>query len=108
MNQKLLFICGKNRLRSPTAEAVFGGMEGKEVRSAGLSNDADVMLGAGDIEWADIIFVMEPAHRKKLKDRFRAQLKDQRVVCLGIPDKYKYMDPALVSLLESKVPQYLD
>jgi len=108
MTQKLLFICGKNKLRSPTAEAVFGGMEGKEVRSAGLSNDADVLLGTEDVEWADIIFVMEQAHKKKLKERYRAHLNGQKVVCLGIPDKYKYMDPALVSILESRVATYLD
>ena len=31
----------------------------------------------------------------------------QRLVCLDIPDLYGYMDPALVELLEAKVPRYL-
>jgi predicted protein tyrosine phosphatase len=33
---KLLFICSKNRLRSPTAEAIFTSYEGLEADSAGL------------------------------------------------------------------------
>ena len=33
--KKLLFICSQNRLRSPTAEAVFCKYEGLEVDSAG-------------------------------------------------------------------------
>ena len=36
--------------------------------------------------WADIIFVMERAHRAKLQRRFRPQLKRARVICLDIPD----------------------
>ncbi|MDF7826720.1 hypothetical protein P4B35_22010 [Pontiellaceae bacterium B12227] len=43
-------------------------------------------------------------HRRRLKEKFGAVLKDQRVVCLGIPDNYEYMDGELVRLLERKVP----
>ncbi len=35
--EKLLFICSQNRLRSPTAEAVFSESEGLEVESAGIN-----------------------------------------------------------------------
>ncbi|MDO9078767.1 MAG: hypothetical protein Q7U72_15135 [Brevundimonas sp.] len=38
------------------------------------------------VEWADVIFVMERAHRARLQRRFRAQLKRARVICLDIPD----------------------
>jgi predicted protein tyrosine phosphatase len=41
---KLLFICSKNKLRSPTAEVVFSQYEGLEVESAGLDRDAEVRL----------------------------------------------------------------
>ena len=59
------------------------------------------------MEWADIIFVMERAHRARLQRRFRALLKRARVICLDIPDDYAFMQPELVALLEKKVGAYL-
>jgi predicted protein tyrosine phosphatase len=100
---KLLFICGKNRLRSPTAEAVFGEYPGLEVESAGIDLDAELIVGADGIEWADLILVMEKTHRRKLAAKFQHCLKDKRVVCLDIPDNYEYMDPDLVAILNQKV-----
>ena len=38
---RALFICSRNRLRSPTAEQVFADVEGVETASAGLAPDAD-------------------------------------------------------------------
>ncbi len=99
----LLFICSQNKLRSPTAEAVFAGTPGIDVDSAGLNNDAIVPLTPEQVEWADVIFVMEKEHRQKLNRKFKHHLKHQRVIVLGIPDNYAYMDPALVVLLKSKV-----
>lgn len=68
---KLLFICSRNRLRSPTAEAVFSEYAGLEVDSAGLDRDAENLLSSEAIQWAEIIFVMEPAHRRKLSQNFQ-------------------------------------
>ena len=104
----VLFVCSQNRLRSPTAERVFSSWEGIAVASAGLNHDADTPLTPEWLQWADLIFVMEPTHRKKLAKRFRAHLHGQRVVCLHISDEYDFMDPALVALLRARVPPYLD
>jgi predicted protein tyrosine phosphatase len=101
--KKLLFICSKNRLRSPTAEAVFSEYDGLEVESAGLDREAEIPLCSEAIEHADIIFVMERSHRQKLSQNFQPWLKNKRVICLDIPDEYEYMEPALVELLKKKV-----
>lgn len=98
----VLFICSQNRLRSPTAEQVFSGREGFEVASAGLNPEAETPISSDLLEWADVIFVMERAHRNKLSKKFKAHLKDKRVICLDIPDEFEFMDPALVRLLEAK------
>jgi predicted protein tyrosine phosphatase len=101
--KKLLFICGKNRRRSPTAEAVFSDYEGLEVESAGLDRDADVLLSGEAIQNAEIIFVMEPSQRRKLSQKFGALLREKRVICLDIPDRYHYLETDLVELLKKKV-----
>lgn len=103
----LLFICGKNRLRSPTAEAVFSEYPGIETESAGIDRDAEVPIGADAIEWADLILVMEKTHRRKLAAKFQHCLKDKKVVCLDIPDDYEYMDSDLVAILEQKMQPLL-
>ncbi len=99
----LLFICGRNRLRSPTAEHLFA-VAGVETCSAGVNPDADELVSPELIEWADIILVMEPAHRAKLNRMFNSLLKAKRVVCLDIPDDYEYMQPELIELLWQRVP----
>ncbi|MDM0078690.1 low molecular weight protein tyrosine phosphatase family protein [Variovorax sp. J2P1-59] len=104
--QHLLFICSRNRLRSPTAEQVFAGPD-IETDSAGLAPDADCVLSPEQLEWADLIFVMERQHRAKLKQRFAGSLHGKKVVCLDIPDRYQFMQPELVALLEQKVSQHL-
>jgi predicted protein tyrosine phosphatase len=105
--KNVLFICSQNRLRSPTAEQVFAQRPDIEVASAGTNSDAETPLSSELVEWADVIFVMEKTHRTKLQQRFRASLKSKRVVCLDIPDKYGFMDPALVRLLEARVGRHL-
>ena len=105
--KRALFICTQNRLRSPTAEHVFATWPDVETDSAGLGNDADVPLSSEQIAWANIIFVMEKAHRNRLSRNFRAHLNGKRVICLDIPDDYEYMQAELVRLLEAKAGKFL-
>lgn len=107
MTLNVLFVCGKNRLRSPTAEQVFADWPGVETASAGVNHDADQPVTPELLQWADLVFVMERTHRTKLSAKFRPHLGKARVVCLDIPDEYGLMDPALVSLLEARVPRHL-
>jgi predicted protein tyrosine phosphatase len=99
----ILFICGANRLRSPTAEQIFSKLLNIETDSAGLNAEADQRVSSEQIEWADIIFVMEKSQRVKLAKQFRKYLNGKRVISLDIPDKYTFMQPELVVLLEKKV-----
>ncbi len=90
---RVLFVCSQNRLRSPTAEAVFADWPGVECTSAGTNRGAENLLTEELVEWADVIFVMEKRHQRKLGEQFRPQLRDKRVISLGIPDDYEFMQP---------------
>jgi len=103
----VLFLCSRNRRRSPTAERIFADREGIETDSAGLAPDADVPLSLDQLEWADLIVVMEKSHRSALTRRFGRHLARARVVCLDIPDRYEFMDPELIAVLESKMSRFL-
>ena len=106
--QKILFLCNQNRLRSPTAEAVFRENPTLEVKSAGVDKDASVSVNLELLEWADIIFVMEKRQRNIIHKKFKDIYRNKRIVCLYIPDDYEYMDPDLVQLLKMRLPQYVE
>ncbi len=103
----LLFVCSENRLRSPTAEAVFSKYPGIHAIGAGTNADADTPVSGDLIEWADVVFVMEKSHRNRISKKYKELLKGKRLVCLEIPDVYERMQPELIKLLESKIPKYI-
>lgn len=105
--RRLLFVCSRNRLRSPTAEKIFGRTPGLAVRSRGLSASAVRRLSADDVEWADVIFVMEPDQKKQLLRAFRDQATGRPIQVLDIPDEYGFMDPELVALITAGVEAVL-
>jgi predicted protein tyrosine phosphatase len=105
--KKVLFVCSRNRLRSPTAEQVFSVREDLEVASAGTNRDAETPLSTELIQWADLIVVMEKVHRTKVQRDYRKALDGKRVICLDIPDNYALMDPALVKLLRARMSRHL-
>jgi predicted protein tyrosine phosphatase len=94
-------------LRSPTAERVFFGVPGLEVRSAGTERDAEQRVSRDDVEWADLILVMERRHGRRLREVLHKNTQFPRVVTLDIPDEYEFMQPELVALLEEKVTPFL-
>ena len=81
----ILFVCTANKLRSPTAEAVFSERPDITVRSAGLDPEVPCRLDAELIAWADKIFAMETHHREKIRKKFRKVLGKTPVITLGIP-----------------------
>ncbi len=102
----VLFLCSRNRLRSPTAERVCAA-PGIETDSAGLAPDADVLLSSDQLHWADLIVVMQKRHRTTLARRFGRHLGGKRVVCLDIPDTFEYMQPELVELIHRRMTPFL-
>lgn len=105
--KRVLFLCSRNRLRSPTAEQVFADYPDVDATSAGLAPDAVDPLTPDHLEDIDIVFVMEKGHRRKLSRHFKPWLKQARIVCLDIPDDFEFMQPELVELLTARVTPHL-
>lgn len=105
---KLLFVCSRNKLRSLTAEKIFHGIPGFQVRSAGTQPEARIVVTEGHIGWADVIFVMEKSHLNKLRQKFGDALEGKQVITLHIPDEYQFMQPELIGELQTKVAEHID
>lgn len=105
---KVLFVCTGNIARSPTAEALFGELTRGEphvARSAGTSPAAPRLLTEADLAWADVVAVMEPAHRSIIERHWPVHLPKVRV--LDVPDLYPPHDPILRGLLTGKILELL-
>ncbi|WP_410220090.1 low molecular weight protein tyrosine phosphatase family protein [Pedobacter sp.] len=103
----ILFICSRNKWRSPTAETIYKNKQNHQVKSAGTEPSSKNKVSAKLIIWADIIFVMEKKHRQRLQDRFPNEMTDKEVVILEIEDEYQYMDEELVEMIKLSVDPYL-
>jgi len=104
---RLLFVCTGNIDRSPTAEAVVKAIGGgaHETRSAGTGPGAPRPLAEPDLEWADVVAVMEERHRQVIAARWPDKLAKVRV--LDIPDRYHRGDSALRAILERRLGNVL-
>lgn len=105
--RKLLFVCSQNKMRSLTAEKLFEGFPAYHVRSVGTQPDARIVITEGHIGWADLIFCMEKSHLNRIRRKFPEALQGKRVICLGIPDEYDFMDPELIDELRGKLGPYV-
>lgn len=98
----VLFVCSRNQWRSPTAERVWRNEPGVNVRSAGTASSARRRLQLADIQWADLILVMEEKHKSRIRADFRQSVARKRIVVLDVPDEYQFMDPELIEILQAK------
>lgn len=105
--KNLLFVCSRNQWRSPTAENIYRNHPSVNVRSGGTSSSARRKVTGGDIQWADIIFVMETEHKTRLQSKFRSLLVGKIIHVLDIPDEYRYMDEQLIADLRDCVEPYI-
>jgi predicted protein tyrosine phosphatase len=105
MTRKVLFVCGWNIDRSPTAEDLLKGKEGFEVKSAGTMPGARNKVSKELTEWAEMIFVMEQEQKEALELINPRAAK--KIIVLDIEDNYKRGDPRLLEILEEKLSRYL-
>ncbi|MDA3875073.1 MAG: protein tyrosine phosphatase [Kiritimatiellae bacterium] len=103
---RILFVCGRNQWRSPTAERMYARDPRVEVRSAGVGAASRRQVSAGDMDWADLILVMEPEHKTRLQQRFRGR-ELPPIYSLDIPDEYGFMDSELIGLIRDRTEMYL-
>jgi len=60
-----------------------------------------------DIEWADLILVMEQTYKSRLLGTFR-DLQLPVIDSLDIPDEYQFMDEELINLIREGTEFYLN
>jgi len=100
---KVLFVCSRNRRRSLTAEKVFAGTRGWDVRSAGTEDSARIKVTPGLLGWADVVVVMEKRHKQRLNQKHPEAMAGKDCRCLFIPDDYEFMDELLVRELKVRL-----
>lgn len=102
----ILFVCGRNRLRSPTAEVIFRNDTRFYSRSAGISSKSKHNITSNDLEWADLVLVMEGKYKSHILGKFR-DLQLPQIEDLDIPDEYEFMDKDLIELIKKGTEQSL-
>ena len=78
-----------------------------ETRSAGVSSRSPHQISQVDIEWADLILVMEDEYASWIRRNFRA-LRLPPMKSLDIADEYEFMEAELVELIQNGVEPYID
>ena len=103
---RVLFVCGRNQWRSPTAEHIYRNDRRIKVRSAGVSSKSSHQISMDDLSWADLVVAMERRYKSRIAERFRDHPLP-RIVSLDIPDEFQYMDEELIKLLREGVEFHL-
>ena len=104
----VLFLCGKNLKRSPTAEAIFRNDPRVSVRSAGVSDKSRRRVKESDLHWANLVLVMERKHAARLRAAFPECDVTAPIESLDIPDDYEFMAPELVELLRPAIEEHIE
>ena len=102
----ILVVCGRNKKRSRTAEHIFKNDNRFNIRSAGLSSKSDRKISEKDLNWADLVLVMETEHKAKIKALYQ-HIDLPAIEVLNIPDDYEFMDKELVEMLNDGINNIL-
>lgn len=112
-NRRWLFVCSAGLLRSPTAAQITA-KYGYNTRSCGTAKYALIPLSVNLLEWAHkIIFMGQDNFDEAIatfsqldaennSPYYENMIRDKSSVW-SIPDKYEYMNPDLVAIIEDKL-----
>ena len=104
---KILFVCSMNQWRSPTAEKIYRDSPTVLTRSAGTNRKARKRVTSDQLQWADIVFVMEQKHRQRLVAEHPSAMRYKKLHVLDIPDDYQFMDAELIEQIQAAVDPVL-
>ncbi len=104
----VLFVCGRNNRRSPTAAHIFRNDRRMNVRSGGVADTSRRKVSEGDLRWAQLVLVVERKYAGRLKTAFPKVDPFPPIECLDISDEYTFMQPELVEMLKSSVDSALE
>ena len=102
----VLFVCSANVDRSKTAQDFYAEQFSNHgFRSAGTNHTLCQQHGTNpleqeDLDWADLILVMENKHHDWIRENL--DTKGKQVEILGIEDTYSYYSIKLIELLQQK------
>jgi predicted protein tyrosine phosphatase len=105
---KVLFVCGRNNRRSPTAEKIFKNDRRMSVRSAGVADTSKRKITEADLAWADLVLVMERKYASRIRDAFHHLESLPPIESLDISDEYIFMQSELIEILRSSVATVLE
>ncbi len=77
------------------------------IRSVGLSPKSDRVLQRRDLEWAELILVMQQGQRARLRSTYKEVVMPE-IEVLQIADIYEYLDQELVRILTEKINAILN
>lgn len=98
----ILVICGRNKRRSRTAEHIFKNDFRFNIRSSGLSPQSNRKISENDLNWADLVLVMEADQKTKIRKVYQ-HLDLPSIEVLDIADDYEFMVEELVDTLTVKI-----
>ena len=97
-----MVVCGKNKKRSRTAEFIFKNDSRFNIRSVGVSPNSIRKITENDLNWSDLVLVMENEHKSKIKELFR-KITNIKIEVLNIEDEFEFMDEELVIILTESI-----
>ena len=100
---RILFVCGRNQWRSPTAEEIYRRDPRLDVRSAGVSPSSRQRINEKTLHWASLVLVMERKHAARIREQFSYMDELPPIESLQIPDEFVFMDPELIRLIREAV-----
>lgn len=110
---QILFLCTTNLHRSKTAEALFQAKDRRNLyRSAGLNAHLCAKFGTtlcteALLTWADLVFVMEPRHRERIRKYTQGRFLE-KIYVLGLEDRFQYMEMSLQERLLHTLEPYFE